>query len=77
MDGDSDQDLDNFEESMDASVHKQLSMNAPGFKKETHYSNKHYDEALEVSAELSMAESYDPRDKVIFLLCFNPYIYLF
>lgn len=65
MEGDfSDQELDNFEESHDAEIHKQISNGPGGFKKETHYSNKHYDEAFEVSAELSMAESYDLRDKV-------------
>jgi hypothetical protein len=50
--------LDEFEKSFDESKHKNL-------KNQTTYTNKPYDEAFEVSQDLSMAESFDGRDKVI------------
>ena len=49
--------LDEFENSIDETRHKNL-------KNQTTYSNKPYDEAFEVSQDLSMAESFDGRDKV-------------
>ena len=49
--------LDEFEASVDETKHKNL-------KNQTTYNNKPYDEAFEVSADLSMAESFDGRDKV-------------
>lgn len=48
--------LDEFEESVDDAKQKAL-------KNHTAYDNKHYDEAYEVSQDLSMAESFDGRDK--------------
>lgn len=62
----SEDELDEFEESMDERKRPTI-----GGKNQTTYSNKPYDEAIEVSQDLSMAESYDMRDKVIrFLLIF-------
>lgn len=49
--------LDEFEESIDE-------RKRPPIKNQTAYKDKPYDEAFEVSQELSMAESYDGRDKV-------------
>jgi hypothetical protein len=56
----SDEELDVFEESMD-----DKQRNAVAGRNQTTYANKPYDEAIEVSQDLSMAESYDMRDKVI------------
>lgn len=52
--------LDEFENSIDETRQKSL-------KNQTTYSNKPYDEAFEVSQDLSMAESFDGRDKVYFI----------
>jgi hypothetical protein len=49
--------LDVFEESIDETKQKNL-------KNQTNYTNKPYDEAYEISQDLSMAESFDGRDKV-------------
>ena len=54
----SDDGLDEFEESMEDRKQK------PPLKNQTSYSNKPYDEAYELSQDLSMAESYDGREKV-------------
>lgn len=48
--------LDEFEASME-----ERKQSKPNNKNQTTYANKPYDEAFEVSAELSMAESYDGR----------------
>ena len=48
--------LDEFEESQDDTNLKK--------KNVTNFQNKPYDEAYEVSQDLSMAESYDGREKV-------------
>jgi hypothetical protein len=53
--------LDEFENSIDETKPKNL-------KNQTTYTNKPYDEAFEVSQDLSMAESFDGRDKVIKIL---------
>jgi hypothetical protein len=54
----SDGELDEFEESIDETKAKNL-------KNSTAYQNKPYDEAYEISQDLSMAESFDGRgDKV-------------
>ena len=58
--GDFSDELDEFEESMED--HKQSSNT--NNKNQTTYSNKPYDEAFEISQDLSMAESFDGRDKV-------------
>lgn len=58
MDGDSGEfsdELDVFEESADEAKQK--------MKNHTTYKDKPYDEGIEFSQDLSMAESYDPRDK--------------
>lgn len=55
----SDDGLDEFEESMEDRNKK------PPLKNQTAYSNKPYDEAYELSQDLSMAESFDGREKVI------------
>jgi hypothetical protein len=55
--GDLSDELDDFEASIDESQHK------PN-KNQTTYSNKPYDEAFEISQDLSMAESYDGRKEV-------------
>ena len=53
--------LDEFEESIDDAKQKQARGNNT-----TNYQNKPYDEAYEVSQDLSMAESFDGRgDKVV------------
>lgn len=61
--------LDEFEESADDRKHntKNLKNN-----NQTSYANKPYDEAYEISQDLSMAESFDGRDKVrlLFILIF-------
>jgi hypothetical protein len=49
--------LDEFEQSVDEAKAKNQ-------KNATSYQNKPYDEAYEVSQDLSMAESFDGRDKV-------------
>jgi hypothetical protein len=49
---------DDFEQSMDDRNKR------PQLRNQTTYQNKPYDEAVEVSQDLSMAESYDFRDKV-------------
>jgi len=54
--GDMSDELDEFEASVDESHHQKN-------KNQTTYSNKPYDEAFEISQDLSMAESYDGRDK--------------
>lgn len=54
----SDDGLDEFEESMEDRDKK------PPLKNQTAYSNKPYDEAYELSQDLSMAESFDGREKV-------------
>jgi hypothetical protein len=62
MDGDSGEfsdELDAFEESIDESKQKAL-------RNQTTYNNKPYDEAIDISQDLSMAESYDGREKVKF-----------
>lgn len=46
--------LDEFEESVDETKQKNL-------RNQTSYTNKPYDEAYEVSQDLSMAESFDGR----------------
>lgn len=48
--------LDEFENSIDETKHKNL-------KNQTTFTNKPYDEAFEISQDLSMAESFDGRDK--------------
>ena len=60
--GDFSDGLDEFEESMED--HKQSSNYTNNNKNQTTYSNKPYDEAFEISQDLSMAESFDGRDKV-------------
>ena len=55
----SEEELDEFEESVDETKQKNV-------KNLTSYNNKPYDEAYEISQELSMAESYDGREKVCF-----------
>ena len=52
-----DSELDEFEESMDDRK------NRPPIKNHS-VNNKHYDEEYEVSQDLSVAESFDGRDKV-------------
>ena len=54
--------LDEFEESAD----DRNKHNKNGKNNQTSYSNKPYDEAYEISQDLSMAESFDGRDKVSF-----------
>lgn len=54
--GDFSEELDEFEASMDETKQKNI-------KNQTSYTNKPYDEAFEISQELSMAESYDGREK--------------
>lgn len=54
--------LDEFEESFDD--HKQKDNTTNNNKKQINYTNKPYDEAFEISQDLSMAESYDGREKV-------------
>lgn len=54
--------LDEFEESFDD--HKQKENISNNGKKPINYTNKPYDEAFEISQDLSMAESYDGREKV-------------
>jgi hypothetical protein len=49
--------LDEFEKSLDETRPKNL-------KNHTTFSNKPYDEAIEISQDLSMAESFDGREKV-------------
>lgn len=48
--------MDAFEESIDESKQKHL-------RNQTTYKDKPYDEAIEISQDLSMAESFDGRDK--------------
>jgi hypothetical protein len=62
----SDEELDVFEESMD-----DKQRNAVAGRNQTTYANKPYDEAIEVSQDLSMAESYDMRDKVAVTILHN------
>lgn len=50
--------LDEFEESIDEK-------RRPPIKSNTAFKDKPYDEAYELSQDLSMAESFDGRDKVI------------
>lgn len=54
--------LDEFEESFDDQKQKDNIIN--NNKKQSNYTNKPYDEAFEISQDLSMAESYDGREKV-------------
>jgi hypothetical protein len=61
--------LDEFEESIDET--KQRGGYTANNKNQTTYSDKPYDEAYEISQDLSMAESYDGRDKLVVL--FIPY----
>jgi len=58
--GDFSDELDEFEESMEDHKQRDNITN----KKQINYTNKPYDEAFEISQDLSMAESYDGRDKV-------------
>ena len=44
--------------------HKQKDNTTNNNKKQINYTNKPYDEAFEISQDLSMAESYDGREKV-------------
>ena len=55
--GNDSDELDEFEESMDDHKHR------PPIKNHN-VTNKHYDEEYEVSQDLSVAESFDGRDKV-------------
>lgn len=50
--------LDEFEESIDEK-------RRPPIKSNTAFKDKPYDEAYELSQDLSMAESFDGRDKVM------------
>lgn len=50
--------LDVFEESIDEARQKAL-------RNQTTYTNKPYDEAIDISQDLSMAESFDARDKTV------------
>lgn len=59
--GDFSDELDEFEESIDET--KQRGTFAANNRNQTTYSDKPYDEAYEISQDLSMAESYDGRDK--------------
>lgn len=59
--GDFSDELDEFEESIDET--KQRGAFAANNRNQTTYSDKPYDEAYEISQDLSMAESYDGRDK--------------
>lgn len=52
--------LDEFENSIDDKP--------KGLKNQTNFKDKPWDEAFEVSQDLSMAESFDGRDKVMLLL---------
>ena len=56
--------LDEFEASIDENKQKALNKNR------TTYQDKPYDEAYEISQDLSMAESFDGRDKVLIILSF-------
>eukprot|EP01037_Dinobryon_pediforme_P018002 gene18002-18239_t len=54
--------LDEFEESIDETKQRG---NFTANRNQTTYSDKPYDEAYEVSQDLSMAESFDGREKVL------------
>jgi hypothetical protein len=56
--------LDDFEASIDENKQKALNKNR------TTYQDKPYDEAYEISQDLSMAESFDARDKVCLFSAF-------
>jgi hypothetical protein len=64
--------LDEFEESID-----ETKQNAQkNLRNQTTFSNKPYDEAFEVSQDLSVNESFDGREKVFFKsfnTCFIPF----
>ena len=78
MEGDSGEfsdELDEFEESIDDAKHKNP-------KNQAKLKDKPWDEEYEVSQDLSMAESFDGRDKVVFtqflvVLCWNSRIHHF
>ena len=57
----SEDDLDEFEYSEDDNKHKNQ-------KNTTKFKDEKYDEALEFSHDLSVAESFDARDKVSILM---------
>jgi hypothetical protein len=61
-------DDDEFEESVEERKQR------PMMKNQTAYKDKPYDEAFEVSQDLSMAESFDGRDKVKFIFSFSFFI---
>lgn len=63
--GNDSDELDEFEESMDDRKTR------PPIKNHA-VTNKHYDEEYEVSQDLSVAESFDGRDKVMYY--FSPFL---
>lgn len=75
----SEDDLDEYEYSDDDPKYKK---NGPGSSRKVPntYDNKPYDEAYEISQDLSVAESFDAKEKVLpsqryDILCIRLYLY--